>query len=76
MRYQGRRYRAEVSAPGTGGAWRCPHRHLTPASASQCAGVLAQRINRLGWLRATGPQRKVRRARRQSGLMRSRAAVT
>ena len=63
VRYQGRRYRAEISAPGTGGAWRCPHRHLTRASASQCAGVMARRINRLGWPRATGRQRKGGRAR-------------
>jgi hypothetical protein len=67
VRYQGRRYRAEVSAPGTGGTWLCPHRHLTPASASQCAGVMARRINRLGWLRATVRQRKIGRARRQPG---------
>jgi hypothetical protein len=75
VRNQGGRYRAEVSVPSTGGAWRCPHRHLTSASAGQCAGVMARRINRLGWLRATGTQRKIRRARRRSGLIRSRAPV-
>jgi hypothetical protein len=67
VRYQGRRYRAQIDDSGTGRAWRCPHRHLTHASASQCAGVMVRRIHRLGWQRATGPQRQARRARGQSG---------
>ncbi len=67
VRYQGRGYRAEISDPGTGRRWRCPHGHLTRASASRCAGVMARRINRIGWQRATGRQRGTRRAPDQPG---------
>jgi len=67
VRYQGRRYQAQIHDPGTGRRWRCPHRHLTPASASQCGGVMARRIIRVGWQRATRPQRGPRRARDRSG---------
>ena len=54
---QGRRYRVQIHDPGTGRTWRCPHRHLACASASQCGGVIARRVNRLGWQRATERQR-------------------
>ena len=54
VRYQGSRYEAQIDDPGSGRRWRCPHRHATRASASRCAGVMARRIYRLGWQRATG----------------------
>lgn len=57
VRYRGRRYRAEISDSGTGRRWRCPHGHLTRASARQCAGVMTRRIARIGWQRATGRHR-------------------
>ncbi len=59
VRHRGR-YWAEIYDPGTGRRWRCPHRHPTRASAGQCAGVMARRIGRLGWQRATGRQRQTR----------------
>ncbi len=67
VRYQGRRYRAQIDHPGTGRRWRCPHKHLTPASASQCAGLMARAIYRAGWPRATARQRSPRRAPGRSG---------
>ena len=67
VRYRGRRYRAEIYDPGTGRTWRCPHRHPTHASAGRCGGVMARRIYRLGWQRATGRQRRVQRALGRSG---------
>jgi hypothetical protein len=67
VRYQGRRYQAQIHDPGTGWRWRCPHEHLTHASASQCAGGMARRIHRVGWQRATARQRSARRARGQPG---------
>ena len=42
VRYQARRYRAEIYDPGTERRWRCPHRHFTHAWASQCAAVRAR----------------------------------
>jgi hypothetical protein len=62
VRYQGRRYRGQIDDPGAGRRWRCPHKHLTHASASQCAGLMARRIHRVGWQRATGRQPRTRRA--------------
>ncbi len=53
VRRQKRRDRGQVRGPGTGRTWRCPHRHVTCASASQCGGVMARRVYRLGWQRAT-----------------------
>jgi hypothetical protein len=64
VRYQGRRYQGQIYDPGTGRRWRCPHQHLTPASASQCAGLMARRIYRAGWQRATARQH----TRRAPGL--------
>ena len=64
---QGRRYQAQIHGPGTGRRWRCPHRHLTCASASRCAGGMARRICRVGWQRATARQRSTRRAPGRSG---------
>jgi hypothetical protein len=52
VRYQARRYRAEIYEPGTGRRWRCPHRHVTRAWANQCAAVMARRVRRFGWQRA------------------------
>ena len=66
VRYQGRRYLAQIDHPGAGRRWRCPRKHLTPASASQCAGLMARRIYRAGWQRATARQRSTRRAPRRS----------
>ena len=63
VRCQERRYSAQIYDPGTGQRWRCPHRHFSQASAGQCAGVMARRIHRLGWRRATERQRSTRRAR-------------
>ena len=65
VRYHERRFLAQIHDPG-GRTWRCPHRHLTRASASQCAGVMARRISRLGWQRATGRQRSTRQGRGRS----------
>ena len=62
VRHQGRRYQAQIYHPGTGRRWRCPHKHLTHASASQCAAGVARRIHRVGWQRATGLQRSTRQA--------------
>lgn len=62
VRYQERRYRGQIEGPGAGRRWRCPHQHLTPASASQCAGLMARRIDRVGWQRATRRQASARRA--------------
>ena len=61
VRYQERRDRGQIDDPGTGRRWRCPHMHLTAASASQCAGGMARRIHRVGWQRATGWQGRARR---------------
>lgn len=59
--FQERGYRAQIHDPGTGRRWRCPHQHLTGASASQCAAGMARRIHRVGWQRATGQQASTRR---------------
>jgi hypothetical protein len=67
VRSQGRRYQAQVYHPGTGRRWRCPHQHLTCASASQCADLMARRIHRVGWQRATARQHSTRRAPGRSG---------
>ena len=67
VRYQARRYRAEIYDPFAGRRWRCPHRHFTYAWARQCAAVMARRINRFGWQRAAGRQRSPRQARGRSG---------
>ena len=67
VRYQARRYRAEIYDPGTERRWRCPHRHFTYGWASQCAALMARRIRRFGWQRAAGQQRRPRRARGRSG---------
>ena len=67
VRSQERRYQAQIDGPGTGRTWRCPHQHLTQASASRCAGVMARRIHRVGWRRATRLQRKTGRSRGQPG---------
>jgi hypothetical protein len=67
VRHQARRYRAEIYDPGTGRTWRCLHRHLNYTWASRCAAVMARRIERRGWPRAAGPQRRIRRARGRSG---------
>jgi hypothetical protein len=62
VRYQGRRYRGQIEDPGAGRRWRCPHQHLTHASASQCAGGMARRIHRAGWQRATRRRSSTQRA--------------
>jgi len=67
VRSQERRYQAQLDDPGTGRRWRCPHQHLTHASASQCGARMARRIHRVGWHRATARQRSTRRARGQPG---------
>ena len=67
VRHQGRRYRGQIYHPGTGRGWRCPHKHLTAASAGRCAGLMARRIYRAGWQRATARQRSTRRAPGRSG---------
>lgn len=66
VRYHGRRHSAEICDPSAGLTWRCPHSHPSHASASRCVGVMARRINRLGWQRATGQRRRIQRARGQS----------
>jgi hypothetical protein len=60
VRYQERRYRGQIDHPGAGWKWRCPHKHLTHASASQCARGMARRIHRVGWQRATRRQSSTR----------------
>ena len=67
VRYQRRRYQAQIHNAGTGQRWRCPHKHFTRASASQCAGGMARAIHRVGWQRAIGRQRNTRRARGRPG---------
>ena len=67
VRYQERRYRGQIEVPGAVRRWRCPHQHLTPASARQCAGGMARRIHRVGWQRATARQASARRAPGRSG---------
>jgi hypothetical protein len=62
VRYKDRRYRGQIHDLRTGRRWRCPHKHLTPASASQCAGLMARRVHRAGWQRATARQHNTRRA--------------
>jgi hypothetical protein len=47
-------YGGQVIDTSTGRAWRCPHNHPTPESATRCADFMEEQIKRLGWDKATG----------------------
>jgi hypothetical protein len=57
----GVRYWAEIYDPRIRRSWRCRHRHPTRVSAAQCAQDTANRIDRLGWERATRRRKPARR---------------
>lgn len=47
-------YGGQVIDTRTGRTWRCPHNHPTRESVVRCADAMEERIQRLGWDKATG----------------------